>query len=84
MIASPPMFLPRHSASFCLVSVKTGEVRSSRRYTVSRLRFGNSMPMALRPCTTATRAEIADIERAMSSASEMTRLDLVPGAGSIS
>ena len=42
------------------------------------------MPMALRPCTTATRAETALIERAMSSASEMTRDDLVPGAGSSS
>ena len=84
MIASPPIFLPRQSASFCLVSAKAGEARSSRRYTVSRLAFGNSMPMALRPWTTATRAEMADIERAMSSASEMTRLDLVPGAGSSS
>ena len=35
--------------------------------------------MALRPGTTATRAEIADIERAMSSASPMTRDDLMPG-----
>ena len=40
------------------------------------------MPMALRPGTTATRAETADIERAMSSASPITRDDLMPGAGS--
>src|SRR4051794_7529836 len=40
--------------------------------------------MALRPGTTATRAETADIERAMSSASPITRLDFVPGAGSSS
>jgi hypothetical protein len=32
------------------------------------MRFGNSMPIALRPATTATRAESALIERAMSSA----------------
>ncbi|GJE45622.1 hypothetical protein AEGHOMDF_4822 [Methylobacterium soli] len=84
MIGSPPIFLPRHSARRCFVSTKSTEARSSRRYTVSRLAFGNSMPMALRPGTTATRAETADIERAMSSASEITRLDLVPGAGSSS
>src|SRR6201995_1852167 len=42
------------------------------------------MPIALRPGTTATRAERALIERAMSSARPMTRDDLVPGAGSSS
>ncbi len=42
------------------------------------------MPIALRPDTTATRAEIALIERAMSSASPITRDDLMPGAGSSS
>src|SRR3982074_3325272 len=42
------------------------------------------MPMALRPGTTATRADSALIERAMSSASPMTRDDLMPGAGSSS
>src|SRR3984893_16798423 len=42
------------------------------------------MPMALRPGTTATRAESALIERAMSSASPITRDDLMPGAGSSS
>ena len=40
------------------------------------------MPIALRPCTTATRAAIADIERAISSARPITRDDLMPGAGS--
>ena len=40
--------------------------------------------MALRPGTTATRADIADIERAMSSARPITRDDLMPGAGSSS
>jgi hypothetical protein len=57
---------------------------SSRRNTVSRRWFGNSIPMALRPCTTATRAETADIERAMSSARPITREDFTPGAGSSS
>ena len=42
------------------------------------------MPMTLRPDTTATRADTALIERAMSSASPMTRDDLMPGAGSSS
>src|SRR6267378_3391341 len=42
------------------------------------------MPMALRPGTTATRADSALIERAMSSDSPMTREDLMPGAGSSS
>ena len=42
------------------------------------------MPMALRPDTTATRADSALIERAMSSARLMTREDLMPGAGSSS
>src|SRR5450631_3243314 len=46
--------------------------------------FGSSMPMALRPGTTATRADSALIERAMSSARPMTRDDLMPGAGSSS
>ena len=84
MIGSPPMFLPKHSASLCLLSTKSAEATSSRRYTVSRRAFGSSMPMALRPGTTATRAETADIERAMSSDRPMTRDDLVPGAGSSS
>src|ERR1700693_4839241 len=42
------------------------------------------MPMALRPETTATRADTALIERAMSSDSPITRDDLMPGAGSSS
>src|SRR5215204_774132 len=63
MTGSPPMVLPRHSASLCLEVSKSCEASSSRRYTVSRLWLGNSMPMALRPCTTATRAETALVER---------------------
>jgi hypothetical protein len=55
-----------------------------RRKTFSRSSFGSSIPIAFLPGTTATRAETADIERAMSSARVMTREDLTPGAGSIS
>src|SRR4030088_2675261 len=42
------------------------------------------MPIALRPAMTATRADNALIERAISSASPITRDDLMPGAGSSS
>ena len=78
---SPPIFLPSASASRASVSWKSGDSNSSRSITISRRSFGSSMPMALRPGTTATRAAIALIERAMSSASPMTREDLVPGRG---
>ncbi len=81
---SPPIVLPSAMARRCLVFSKSWLASNSRRYTVSRRWLGSSMPMALRPWTTATRAEIADIERAMSSARPMTRDDLMPGAGSSS
>ena len=55
---------------------------SWRRLTFSRRAFGSSMPMALRPGTTAARTEAAPSERAMSSASPITRADLTPRAGS--
>ena len=55
---------------------------SSRSNTFSRRGLGSSMPMALRPGTTAARTQAAPIERAMSSASPITRADLVPRAGS--
>ncbi len=84
MTLSPPMVLPSAIASRCFESSKSSEAISSRRNTVSRRSFGSSMPMTLRPCTTATRAETADMERAMSSARPITRLDFTPGAGSSS
>ncbi len=84
MTGSPPIVLPSAMARRCLLSAKSWLASISRRNTVSRFWFGSSMPMALRPCTTATRAEIADIERAMSSARPITREDLMPGAGSSS
>ena len=46
------------------------------------MRLGSSMPMTLRPEITAMRADTADMERATSSASEITREDLTPAAGS--
>src|SRR6266404_6143799 len=84
MMDSPPIFLPRQSGSFATDSLPSLTASNSRRWTFSRCGFGNSMPMALRPGTTATRADSALIERAMSSASPMTRDDLMPGAGSSS
>ena len=82
MTGSPPMVLPRDSASLCGDRSKSWLPISSRKYTVSRRWFGNSIPMTLRPGTTATRADMADMERAISSAKPMTREDFVPGAGS--
>ena len=84
MIGSPPMVLPSAIASLCFEPPKSSVPSSARRNTVSRRWLGSSMPMTLRPCTTATRAETADIERAMSSERPITREDLVPGAGSSS
>src|SRR5438270_14431 len=46
---------------------------SSDSETISRLGLGSSMPMTLRPGMVATRADSADMFRAMSSASAMTR-----------
>ena len=81
---SPPMVLPRQSGRRACVSVYSLAERSSRSSTFSRFGLGSSMPIALRPCTTATRAETLLIERAMSSERPMTREDLMPGAGSSS
>ena len=61
MTGSPPMVLPSAIASRCFEVSKSWLASSSRRYTVSRRWLGSSMPMALRPCTTATRAEIDSV-----------------------
>ena len=83
---SPPIVLPRQSPRRDLVRSKSSakpSASNSRRYTVSRRAFGSSMPMAFLPGITATRQDpMALIERAMSSASPITRADLMPGAGS--
>ena len=82
---SPPMVLPRQSGRLAPGCRRSrSPASSSRSSTFSRFGLGSSMPMALRPGTTATRAETALIERAMSSASPITREDLMPGAGSSS
>ena len=78
------MSLPSASVRAPPERSSASEASSSRRQTVSRRWFGSSMPMTLRPGMTATRAEMALIERAMSSASAMTRALFVPGAGSSS
>ena len=81
---SPPMVLPRQSGSRACVSEYSLAASSSRSSTFSRFGLGSSMPMALRPGTTATRAETLLIERAISSERPITREDLMPGAGSSS
>ena len=81
---SPPMVLPSAMASLWPESPKSLVASNSRSSTFSRFWLGSSMPMALRPGTTATRADTALMERAMSSARPMTREDLMPGAGSSS
>ena len=80
----PAMSFPRMMGRVPLLPWKLSEEISSDKDTISRLRLGSSMPMTLRPGMTATRAETALIERAMSSARPITRLALMPGAGSSS
>ena len=78
MTGSPPMVLPSASGSLRLHRLEILARRASRADRRSRgSALGSSMPMALRPGTTATRAEMALIERAMSSASadDARRLD---------
>ena len=81
---SPAMSLPRASGNRMLLSPKSRAERISRSTTFSRMAFGSSMPMTLRPGTVETRADSADMLRAMSSASPITRLAFNPGAGSSS
>ena len=81
---SPAIFLPRISGSDMFWSSNAWLPISSDRLTVSRFGLGSSMPMTLRPGIVATRAESADMLRAMSSASAITRLALMPLAGSSS
>jgi hypothetical protein len=57
---------------------------SSRKETMSRTALGSSMPITVRPGMAETRAEIALMLRAISSARPITRLALMPGAGSSS
>ncbi len=83
MIGSPEIFLPRMIGSVASCP-NCSLVMSSRKETPSRWALGSSMPMTVRPGMVATRADRADMLRAMSSASAITRLALMPGAGSSS
>ncbi len=83
-IGSPPISLPSASGRRMLVSPKSRLERISRSTTFSRWALGSSIPITERPGTVDTRALSADIERAISSASPITRLALRPGAGSSS
>ncbi len=83
-IGSPPMSLPSARASLAGCLSHASEPSSSDRNTVSRLAFGTSMPMTLRPGTVAMRTAVTDMERATSSARPITRAERMPGAGSSS
>ena len=84
MTGSPAIFFPRISGSAMFWSSNAWLPISSDKATASRLGLGSSMPITLRPGMVATRADNADMLRAMSSASWMTRLALIPLAGSSS
>ncbi len=81
---SPPISLPRASGSFIWLSPNSRAARISRKTTISRLSLGNSIPITDRPGTVDTRADKADMDRAISSARPMTRLAFRPAAGSSS
>ena len=82
MTGSPPMVLPRPAAAGADFSYSREE--QFAQIDPFALGFGSSMPITFRPGTTATRAESALIERAISSERLMTRDDFIPGAGSSS
>jgi hypothetical protein len=67
-----------------LAVAKSRADRISRSTTFSRWALGSSMPITVRPGTVETRADSADMLRAMSSARPITRLAFRPGAGSSS
>ncbi len=78
------MSLPKARGSRIWLSPKSRAARLSRKTTFSRWAFGSSMPITERPGTVDTRADSADMLRAMSSAKPITRLAFSPGAGSSS
>ena len=83
-IGSPPISLPRAKGSFILASPKSRADRISLKAHISRCSLGNSIPITDLPGTVLTRAESADIDRAISSDNPITRLAFKPGAGSSS
>lgn len=78
------MSLPSASGRRIVESPNSRAARISRRKTFSRSALGSSIPITVRPGTVETRADSADIDRAMSSDRPITRLALRPGAGSSS
>src|SRR5579863_2018223 len=83
-IGSPEIFLPRMIGNSAFDWANVSQATSSLKLTTLRSTLGNSMPITVRPGIEETRAEIALMLRAMSSASPTTRLALIPGAGSSS
>ena len=83
-IGFPPISFPNANANCCFPSPKSLLDRISFKTTVSRVTFGNSIPITERPGTVETRADNADIERAISSDSPITLDAFKPGAGSSS
>ena len=78
---SPAISLPSATGRPPSNDCQSGWSRICRNSTISRVSFGSSTPIIFWPGTTATRTEITAIERAISSASAITRWDFVPGAG---
>ena len=67
-----------------LLSPKSRAAIISRSTTISRFSLGSSIPITDRPGTVDTRADSADMDRAISSARPITRDAFSPGAGSSS
>ncbi len=81
---SPAMSLPRITGKLPLASANASEATISLKLTICRSALGSSMPITVLPGMGDTRALIALMLRAMSSARPTTRLALMPGAGSSS
>ena len=78
----PAMFLPSASGSVASVARKTSELEQLAQDHLLAPRIRQLDADGVAAGITATRAQSAPIERAMSSASPMTRDDLMPRAGS--
>ena len=83
-MGSPAISLPRMIGRLPLASAKAAQAASSLKLTICRSALGNSIPITVLPGMGETRALIALILRAISSARPTTRLALMPGAGSSS
>ena len=83
-VGFPPISFPKASVNGFSDFLNSSVASNSFKYTSARFSLGISMPMTLSPGTTAMRTESALIDRAMSSARLITRVVLIPGAGSSS